>query len=116
MNTLYVGFIAGVFGMAYFVYGKRQSKVSAMIAGAMLCIYPYFIDSLVWLCVVGGLTAHCTFLNRLLDAPARCASYEDFMASDQAKLIVRADRYTSELRQRSSAAQSCALDYSMWRG
>ncbi len=25
-----------------------------MIAGVMLCIYPYFIDSLLWLCVVGG--------------------------------------------------------------
>jgi hypothetical protein len=62
MNTLLVGFIAGVFGMAYFVYGKRQSKASAMIAGAMLCIYPYFIDSLLWLCVVGGLLLIAPFL------------------------------------------------------
>jgi hypothetical protein len=62
MNTLFVGFIAGVFGMAYFVYGKRQSKVSAMVAGAMLCIYPYLIDSLVWLCVVGGLLLIVPFL------------------------------------------------------
>jgi hypothetical protein len=53
VNGLFVGLIAGVFGMAYFVYGKRQTKLSAMIAGVMLCIYPYFIDSLLWLCVVG---------------------------------------------------------------
>ncbi len=26
-----------------------------MIAGVMLCVYPYFIDSFLWLCVVGGL-------------------------------------------------------------
>jgi hypothetical protein len=62
MNTLYIGFIAGVFGMAYFVYGKRQNKVSAMIAGAMLCIYPYFIDSLLWLCAVGGLLLIAPFI------------------------------------------------------
>jgi len=55
MDSLVVGFIAGVFGMAYFVYGKRQSKITAMIAGVVLCVYPYFIDSLLWLCVVGGL-------------------------------------------------------------
>jgi hypothetical protein len=55
VNSLFVGLIAGVFGMAYFVYGKRQTKLSAMIAGVMLCIYPYFIDSLLWLCVVGVL-------------------------------------------------------------
>lgn len=41
--------------MAYFVYGKRQTKITPMIAGVMLCIYPYFIDSLLWLCVVGGM-------------------------------------------------------------
>ena len=39
--------------MAYFVYGMRQTKIVAMLAGLMLGIYPYFIDSLLWLCVVG---------------------------------------------------------------
>lgn len=53
MNSLFVGLFAGVFGMAYFVYGKRQTKITPMIAGLLLCIYPYFIDSLLWLCVVG---------------------------------------------------------------
>jgi hypothetical protein len=62
VNSLVAGFIAGVLGMAYFVYGKRQSKVSAMIAGAMLCIYPYFFDSLFWLCVVGGLLLIAPFV------------------------------------------------------
>ena len=39
--------------MAYFVYGKRQTKFSPMICGVALCVYPDLIDSLVWLCVVG---------------------------------------------------------------
>ena len=62
MDSLFVGLIAGVFGMAYFVYGKRQTKIIAMISGAMLCIYPYFIDSFLWLCVVGGLLLIAPFV------------------------------------------------------
>ena len=51
--TLLIGLLAGVFGMAYFMYGKRQAKFAPMIAGVLLCIYPYFIDSEVWLAIVG---------------------------------------------------------------
>jgi hypothetical protein len=61
-SSLFVGLIAGVFGMAYFVYGKRQARFSAMFAGVMLCIYPYFIDSLLWLCVVGALLLAAPFV------------------------------------------------------
>ena len=54
MEGLFISFIAGVFGMAYFVYGKKQAKLSAMLAGAALCVYPYFIDSVLWECVIGA--------------------------------------------------------------
>lgn len=54
--------MAGVFGMAYFVYGKRQAKFVPMVAGALLCVYPYFIDSVLWLSVVGGLLLAAPFL------------------------------------------------------
>ena len=52
-STLLIGMIAGVFGVAYFVYGKRQAKLAPLIAGVALCVYPYFIESVLWLCVVG---------------------------------------------------------------
>jgi hypothetical protein len=54
MNELLIGFVAGVFGVAYFVYGKKQAKFTPMVAGVLLCVYPYFIDSVLWLCVIGG--------------------------------------------------------------
>ena len=54
MNGLFIGLMAGVFGMAYFSYGKKQKNLAAMIAGVLLCIYPYFFDSVLWLCVVGA--------------------------------------------------------------
>ena len=54
MESIAFGIFAGVFGMAYLSYGKKQSKLSALFSGVALCVYPYFFDSLLWLCVVGA--------------------------------------------------------------
>lgn len=62
MNSLVVGLIAGVFGMAYFVYGKRQTKLVPMVSGILLCVYPYFTNSLLWLCLIGGLLLTAPFV------------------------------------------------------
>lgn len=71
MNELFAGLIAGVFGMAYFVYGKRQAKFTPMICGVLLCMYPYFIDSLVWLCVIGAVLLVVPFVTnfQVFDRP-----------------------------------------------
>jgi hypothetical protein len=53
MNELLIGMSAGVIGMAYFVYGKKSSRFTPMICGVVLCVYPYFVDNLLWLCVIG---------------------------------------------------------------
>jgi hypothetical protein len=53
MESFIVGLFAGIFGMAYFMYGKRTQKFAPMIAGVLLCVYPYFFDDLVWLLIVG---------------------------------------------------------------
>ena len=54
--------LAGVFGVAYFVYGKRQTKLTPMIAGVLLCIYPYFFESVLWLSLVGLLLLAAPFV------------------------------------------------------
>jgi hypothetical protein len=53
MNSLFIGVITGAFGMAYFVYGKRQTLFVPMFSGILLCIYPYFIENIFWLSAVG---------------------------------------------------------------
>lgn len=56
--ALFIGLIAGVVGAAYFVYGKKQSKFMPMLCGALLCVYPWFVESVLWLTIVGvGLAA-----------------------------------------------------------
>jgi hypothetical protein len=62
MTTLIISVFAGVIGMAYFIYGKRAVRLTPMIAGGLLCVYPYFMNSLLWLCVVGGLLLIAPFL------------------------------------------------------
>jgi len=60
--SVVVGIITGAFGVAYIVYGRRQTKFVPLIAGVFLCAYPYFIDSWVWLCVVGILLLAAPFV------------------------------------------------------
>ena len=62
MNSFVFAIIAGAIGAGYFIYGKRQTKVVPMAAGALLCIYPYFTDSVLWLSVVGVLLMAAPFL------------------------------------------------------
>ncbi len=62
MESLLIGMIAGVFGVAYFIYGKKQQKFTPMIAGALLCVYPYFVESALWSIVVGALLLASPFV------------------------------------------------------
>jgi hypothetical protein len=64
MNQLFVGLIAGVVGMAYFVYGKRQMRFVPMICGVALCVYPYLVDNLAWLCIIGAVLLVVPFVAR----------------------------------------------------
>jgi hypothetical protein len=52
-GTLYIGIVAGVLGMGYLIYGRRQAKYSAVLAGLLLCLYPLFVTSVLWSCVIG---------------------------------------------------------------
>ena len=62
MATLIIGIFTGALGMAYIVYGKRQAKFAPLFSGLSLCAYSYFIDSWVWLCVLGILFAVVPFV------------------------------------------------------
>ena len=45
-SALFVGILAGVLGLSYFIYGKRQERIGFLAAGVGLCIYPYLVDGL----------------------------------------------------------------------
>ena len=62
VGKLFFGIVAGAIGVAYIVYGRRQTKLAAVLAGVLLCIYPYFVESWIWLCVVGAILLAVPFV------------------------------------------------------
>ena len=44
--------VAGIFGVAYFIYGKKEQRPIPLLSGALLCVLPYFIDNITVLVLV----------------------------------------------------------------
>ena len=52
-SSLYWGILFGSFGLGYFVYGRKQKSVVALMCGLVLMVYPYFVTNEILLPVVG---------------------------------------------------------------
>ena len=61
-TSLAIGLLTGAIGMGYFIYGKRQAKFVPLIAGMILCVYPYFVQGVVWLVLIGVALMAAPFL------------------------------------------------------
>jgi len=48
--SLLWGLLFGSIGMGYFVYGKKQQRMIALISGIALMVFPYFVTS--WFLIV----------------------------------------------------------------
>ncbi len=59
---LYFSIVVSALGMAYIVYGRRQAKIVPVIAGVLLCLYTYFVDGWLWLCILGASLALAPFI------------------------------------------------------
>jgi len=62
VGNLLFGFVAGAIGVGYLAYGRRQRKLVTVIAGVLLCVYPYFVEGWLWLSVVGALLLAAPFV------------------------------------------------------
>lgn len=64
MNSanLLAGMIFGAVGVGYLIYGRRQRKGSALLAGVGLMIFPYFVNGLLITLGVGIALAVLPFL------------------------------------------------------
>jgi len=61
-GTLLSALIIGALGMGLFIYGKKQQHIPSLLAGVGMCVFPYFVSSLLvmWLLAalfIGGLWA-----------------------------------------------------------
>ena len=63
-TNLFAGVLFGAIGTAAFIYGKKQASFKAMVFGAALVAFPYFIYNTIALYVVGAfLTAALFFFH-----------------------------------------------------
>jgi hypothetical protein len=53
----------GLVGSALFMYGRKQSRLPHMVAGVILCVFPFFVSSAPW---VGGIAAGVVVLLAVL--------------------------------------------------
>ncbi|MBC7835244.1 MAG: hypothetical protein H7Y88_09115 [Phycisphaerales bacterium] len=65
--ALFSGLIIGGIGMVLLMYGKKQVNVGCLLTGGALCVFPYFVSSLIvmWL-ITGACLGGCT---SVLDRP-----------------------------------------------
>jgi hypothetical protein len=67
IDTTYLFFIIffSAVGMAYFMYGKKQSALVPLICGLVLMIYPYFVSSTLPLLGIGIVLSAIPYFVRL---------------------------------------------------
>jgi hypothetical protein len=59
---LYFTIVTSALGAGYIRYGKRPARFAPALCGLGLCGYTYFVDSWLWLCVIGVLLLVAPFV------------------------------------------------------
>ncbi len=62
--NILIGALLGAIGMGYIVYGRNQMHAMPVVAGILLCIFPYFVSQL-WITL--PLAAGIMVLPRFVD-------------------------------------------------
>ena len=65
MNSLIAAVFLGIIGSGYVMYGRKAQHPVALVAGLLLCVFPYFVDSFLWTLVIGGILLALPFVIEL---------------------------------------------------
>ncbi len=64
LGTLLVNIVASSLGVGYFVYGKRQHRLTFLVAGIGLCVFPLLLDGVPAEILISVLLAAAPFAIR----------------------------------------------------
>lgn len=64
--TLILASLFSLFGLAFFVYGKKESDFAFLAAGALLMVYPFFVSGAVLIALIGIVLTAAPFAARWL--------------------------------------------------
>jgi hypothetical protein len=65
MNTMIAAVFLGIVGTGYVMYGRKAQHPVALVAGVLLCVFPYFVDGFVWTLVIGAVLLALPFVVEL---------------------------------------------------
>ncbi|MEB3766219.1 amino acid transport protein [Acinetobacter sp. MD2] len=63
-TSLLLGVLFGSIGFGYFLYGKKQKVPTPLVCGLILMIFPYFIENITLLSIIGILFSILPLLLR----------------------------------------------------
>ena len=52
-SSLLWGLVFGSFGLAYFIYGRKQQALVPLLCGLVLMVFPYFVANTILLVIIG---------------------------------------------------------------
>ena len=69
---LFSGLLIGLIGTGVFIFGKKESNIKCLGAGVLLCVFPYFVHSII------PTDTHADFSARAnVNLNATCNAYYD---------------------------------------
>jgi hypothetical protein len=63
-SSFFWGFIFGTIGMGFFIYGKKQQKLTPLLVGIGLMVFPYFITDPLSIVLIGGVLMAVPYFYR----------------------------------------------------
>jgi hypothetical protein len=64
LDAFIASIFLGIIGAGYVMYGRKAHNPVALVAGVLLCVFPYFVDGLTWTLLIGaGLLAAPFFIS-----------------------------------------------------
>jgi predicted membrane protein len=53
-TLLFFAIVFSFIGLSFFMYGKRQKAIVPLVDGIALCIFPYFVQDVLLMLVIGA--------------------------------------------------------------
>ena len=53
LSSIILGVIFGAIGVGYIIFGKNEKRGIPMLMGVTLCVYPYFVTSIILSIIIG---------------------------------------------------------------
>jgi hypothetical protein len=65
VNSFIAAVFLGIAGTGYVMYGRKAQNPVALVAGILLCVFPYFVDGFVWTLAIGAVLLALPFVIAL---------------------------------------------------